>query len=81
LKHPEVINPLLVRDYHPENLRIRCCYHASGQSSFLKFKGTGFGAKRSLNVSVATISMRSRTESYSWGRGRRIATSMGMHLS
>jgi hypothetical protein len=26
LKHPKVINPLLVRYYHPENLRIRCCY-------------------------------------------------------
>src|SRR5260370_16349090 len=25
-KHPKVINPLLVRYYHPENLRIRCCY-------------------------------------------------------
>ena len=26
LKHPKVIDPLLVRYYHPENLRIRCCY-------------------------------------------------------
>jgi hypothetical protein len=29
LKHPKVINPFLVRYYHPENLRIRCCYPVS----------------------------------------------------
>jgi len=26
LKHPKIINPLLVRYYHAENLRIRCCH-------------------------------------------------------
>lgn len=26
LKHPKVINPLLLRYDHPENLRITCCY-------------------------------------------------------
>ena len=25
-KHPQVIDPLVVRYYHPENLRIRHCY-------------------------------------------------------
>jgi len=25
-KHPQVINPLLVRDYHPESLRVRYCH-------------------------------------------------------
>ena len=26
LKHPQIIDPLLIRYYHPENLRIRHCY-------------------------------------------------------
>jgi hypothetical protein len=80
-KHPQVIDPPLVRYYHPRIFASDTATHASGQSSSLNFRGTGFGAKRSLNVSVATISMRSRTESYSWGCGLRITTSIGMHLS
>jgi hypothetical protein len=81
LKHPKVINPLLVRYCHPENLRIRCCYPCQRPVLVFELQGDRIRSKRSLNVSVATTSIRTRTESYSWGCGRRIATSMGTHLS
>jgi hypothetical protein len=50
--------------------------HANGQSSSLNSKGTGFGAKRSLNVSFTTVSIRARTELYSLDCGRRITISI-----
>ena len=81
LKHPKVINPLLVRDYHTKNLVTRRCYPCPRPIPVFEFQWNRIRSKRSLNVSVATTSIRTRTESYSWGCGRRIATSMGTHLS
>jgi len=52
--------------------------HAKGQSSSLNSSGTGFGAKMSLNVSLATVSIRICTEPYSLAWGLLITRSLSI---
>jgi len=65
-KDPQVANPLLIRYDHAHNLSSETATHANGQSSSSNFRGTGFGAKRSLNVSFATVSIRAVPSRIRW---------------
>jgi hypothetical protein len=71
-KYPQVANPLLIRNDHAHNLFMRNRHLCQRPILVVELQGTGFGAKRSLNVSFATFSIRVRTEPYSPGCGRRI---------
>src|SRR6266581_3997146 len=56
-KYPQVGNPLLIRNDHAHNLFMRNCHPCQRPILVVELKGTGFGAKRSLNVSFATVSI------------------------
>src|SRR5580692_11729819 len=48
LKHPKVINPLLVRYYHPENLRVKCSYPCQRPVLVLELQGDRIRSKKVL---------------------------------
>ena len=48
LKHPKVINPLLLRYYHAENLRIRCCYPCKRPVLVFEFQGDRIRSEKFL---------------------------------
>jgi len=48
LKYPKVINPLLVRYYHPENLRIRGCHPCQRPVIVFKLQGDRIRSEKVL---------------------------------
>ncbi len=47
-KHPQVIDPLLVRHYHPENLRVRYCYPCQWPVLVFELQGDRIGSEKVL---------------------------------
>ena len=47
-KHPQVIDPLLLRHYHPENLRVRYCYPCQWPVLVFELQGDRIGSEKVL---------------------------------
>ena len=71
-KYPQVAHPLVIRFDHAHNLFIRNCHPCQRQILVFELQGNRTWSKKIANVSFTTVSIRTRTESYSLGCGRRI---------